>query len=261
LSLAPRYHASGDEHGEDNHLVPVLGGQIAVVTGASSGIGRAIALGLADEGAAVCLVGRNLERLQTVSGSGRRSWERFSLHNADLTLDRDIRLLAARLQEQFGAIDILVHSAGVIALGTVEHASVEDFDTQYRINVRAPFALTQLLLPMLKSRRGQIVFINSSAGLHAKGSLAGYSASKHALKALADSLRAEINEIGLRVISVYPGRTATPMQSRIFEAEGRIYRPELLMQPEDVSRVVVEALKLPRTAEITDIMVRPANKT
>jgi NADP-dependent 3-hydroxy acid dehydrogenase YdfG len=114
---------------------------------------------------------------------------------------------------------------------------------------------------MLKVRRGQIVFINSSSGLTAKPNSAPYNATKHALKAIADSLRAEVNAFGVRVISVYLGRTASEMQERIHRAEGKPYRPELLLQPEDVAAVIMNALALPRTAEVTDIHIRPMNKT
>jgi NADP-dependent 3-hydroxy acid dehydrogenase YdfG len=114
---------------------------------------------------------------------------------------------------------------------------------------------------MLRSRQGQIVFINSSvAVVNARAKLGQYAASKHALKAIADSLREEVNADGLRVISVYPGRTATPMQAAVHEMEGRAYHPEHLMQPDDVAAMVINALSLPPSAEVTDIMIRPLTK-
>jgi NADP-dependent 3-hydroxy acid dehydrogenase YdfG len=113
---------------------------------------------------------------------------------------------------------------------------------------------------MLIPRQGQIVFINSSAGLTAKAGAGQYAATKFALKAIADSLRAEVNALGLRVLSVYPGRTASPMQAAIYKMEGKAYNPERLLQPEDVAACVINALSLPRTAEVTDIQVRPLVK-
>ncbi|MGC2391714.1 MAG: hypothetical protein WA621_20145, partial [Candidatus Acidiferrum sp.] len=83
---------------------------------------------------------------------------------------------------------------------------------------------------------------------------------KHALKAIADALRAEVNELGVRVISVYPGRTATPQQEKIHELEGRSYHSDRLLQPEDVAQAVLNALAMPRTAEVTDIQIRPMRK-
>jgi len=234
--------------------------QVAVVTGASSGIGKAIALGLVAQGATLCLVGRRLETLGAAAESAQGTPCRPLCYQIDLTLDEDIRRLAARLQHDFGYIDLLIHSAGVISLGRLESAPIEDLDRQYRTNVRAPYALTQALLPMLRLRQGQIVFINSSAGLSAGANVSQYAVTKHALKALADSLRAEVNTEGLRVLSVYPGRTATPMQATVHEVEGKAYHPERLMQPDDVAAVVINALSLPRSAEVTDIHIRPLTK-
>jgi NADP-dependent 3-hydroxy acid dehydrogenase YdfG len=231
--------------------------QVAVVTGAGSGIGKAIALGLAEKGALLCLVGRRMEMLESVATAARKYATKVVCCLSDLTADESFREIRDRVISDFGHVDLLLHCAGIIALGSMESAPLEAFDRQYRTNVRAPYALTQSLLPMLKTRRGQIVFINSSAGINAMPHVGQYAATKHALKAVADCLRAEVNAEGVRVLSVYPGRTATPMQEAVHEREGRVYVPERLMQPEDVAGVVIQALCLPRTAEVTDIHIRP----
>jgi len=101
------------------------------------------------------------------------------------------------------------------------------------------------------------VFINSTVGLTTRPTVGQFSATQHALKALADTLREEVNTKGIRVLSVYLGRTATARQAAIFESEGRVYSPERLMQPVDVAMVVINALALNRTAEVTDIKIRP----
>jgi NADP-dependent 3-hydroxy acid dehydrogenase YdfG len=124
-----------------------------------------------------------------------------------------------------------------------------------------PFALTQALLPLLRMRQGQIVFVNSSQGIQAKGTTGLFAATQHALKAIADSLRQEVNADGVRVLSIYPGRTATPRMQALYEVEGRPYRPELLLQAEDIAQVVLDTLQLPRTAEITNIEIRPHIKS
>lgn len=234
--------------------------QVAVVTGASSGIGRAIALELAAQGAILCLLGRRAEALQAVAGIALQSTAQARCYCADLAMDDEVRQVVAQLERDPGQVDLLIHSAGAISLGRLESASIEDLDWQYRINVRAPYLLTQALLPMVRSSQGQIVFINSSAGLSARANVGQYAATKHALKAIADSLRDEVNAEGVRVLSVYPGRTASPMQAAVHRLEGRTYRPERLMQPEDVAATVIHALNLPRSAEVTDIQVRPLAK-
>jgi short-subunit dehydrogenase len=236
-------------------------GQIAVVTGASSGIGRAIALGLAAEGCSLCLVGRNQQRLRDVAEAAGHSGSRVLIYNFDLGVDEEIAKLKEALQRDCERVDVLVHSAGIIFSGPVASAPLAEFDQQYRTNVRAPFAVTQALLPMLRIRRGQIVFINSSVGVATRANISQYSATKHALKAVADCLREEVNPEGIRVLSVYPGRTATPQQVMIYRAEGKEYHPELLMQPEDVASVVINALRLEQTAEVMNIHIRPMKKS
>jgi NADP-dependent 3-hydroxy acid dehydrogenase YdfG len=235
-------------------------GRVAVVTGAGSGVGRAIAVALAREGMELCLIGRDSEKLAATAIIAR-PFSPATEFQLDLTVEEALDPLVQHLEEGSGKLDVLIHCAGVIQQGPMERASIVDLDFQYATNVRAPYAATQRLLPLLVAARGQIVFINSSAGLTAKRPDIGqYAATKHALKAIADSLREEVNPKGLRVLSVYLGRTATPMQEAICRQEGRDYHPERLLQPEDVASVVLHALTLPATAEVTDISIRPMAK-
>ena len=228
--------------------------QIAVVTGASSGIGKAIAWALGAEGATLCLLGRNVDGIRIPSPE-------TSSFTVDLNDESQILNTATQIQKQFGGVDILIHSAGVFVRESAATASPADFDRLYRVNVRAAFVLTQALLSSLRQRRGQIVFINSSAARRVPGgALTQYAATKSALKALADGLREELNPEGVRVLSLFVGRTATPLQAALHVVEGKDYRPERLLQPEDVAATVVYALCLARTAEITEIDIRPMQK-
>jgi NADP-dependent 3-hydroxy acid dehydrogenase YdfG len=242
-------------------MTDTLLGRTALVTGASSGIGRAIALTLAEHGADLCLVGRSRERLDTVADEARKSGRRAIPYRADLARDEEIDSLVGRIRAEASHLEILVHCAGEIAVGELAHAPVGDLDGQYRANVRAPYALTQSLLPLLATAGGDIVFVNSSVVQGARRNVSQFAATQHALKALADHLREEVNAAGIRVLSVFPGRTATPRQAALYAREARPYRPELLLQPEDVAAVVVHALALPRTAEVTSISIRPALKS
>jgi short-subunit dehydrogenase len=239
----------------------LLSGQTAVVTGASSGIGAAIALALAEEHTNLRLTGRNCEALNAVADKARRSSPEVRSYQADLSVDQELEKLAAMLRNSCTRLDVLVHCAGAISLAPLESASIADFDLQYKTNVRAPFLLTQRLLPLLRESHGSIVFINSSAGMTTRANISQYAATKHALKAVADSLRAEVNPDDVRVLSIYPGRTASPQQAAIFKAEGRPYTPELLMQPADLAQILIDALKVNRSAEVTDISIRPMRKT
>jgi NADP-dependent 3-hydroxy acid dehydrogenase YdfG len=232
-----------------------LGGRTALVTGAGGDIGAAIAIALAEAGAAVGVVGRRapalrrvLKRLQPVEGV---------MFVTDLTSDDGLRKTVRGFLERFGGLDMLVHSNGIHVTAPLEQAKVADFDRLWRSNVRSPFILTQLLLPSLRASAGQIVFVNSSIGLDTRPGVGQFSATQHALRALADTLRAEVNPAGIRVLNIYPGRTATKRQEKLFEQEGRQYQPDRLLQPTEIARVVVESLMLPRTAEVTDIRIRP----
>jgi NADP-dependent 3-hydroxy acid dehydrogenase YdfG len=235
-----------------------LTNQVAVVTGANSGIGEAIALALAAQGATVCLIGRRMEALQRVAEQTPNS---SGCYRANLEVDSDIAALVANLKQDVKGIDILVHSAGVIRLSSFECANPDQLDWHYKVNVRAPYLLTHGLLPIIKARQGQIVFVNSTAGLRAGANASQYASTKHALKAVADSLREEVNAAGVRVLSLFLGRTASPMQASVHEMEHRKYSPELLMQPENVAAIVISALMLPRTAEVTEVSMRPCVKS
>lgn len=237
----------------------ILSGQTILVTGASGGIGGAIARALGAQGATVCLSGRNQRRLREIAG--QMPEQKAQSYPADLTVKKEVKSMVRKVLAAHQRMDALVHCAAVIALDPVATGSVEEFDRQFQTNVLAPFALTQLLLPALIASRGQIVFTNSSAGLNARAGVSQYAATKHALKAVADSLRAECNAAGVRVCSLFLGATATPMQAAVRARQHRSYCPDRLIQPADVAAFVTALLALPRTAEVTDVMMRPTIKS
>ena len=143
----------------------------------------------------------------------------------------------------------LVHVAGAVRLGPVAELTPEAWTEQLEVNLRAPALLSRALLPALRAARGTVVFVNSTAGLTAN---AGFG-----LRALADSLRAEEAAHGVRVTSVFPGRTATPMQEAVHRHEGKNYQPRDWIDPGTVAEVVLHALDLPGDATLSDVSVRP----
>lgn len=243
-------------------LTRALAGQTALVTGASSGIGRAIGLHLGGLGARVRLVARRLDRLQELAREIQDRGGVAIAQAADLTRADDLQSLSRSLNSESASLDVLVLSSGTIGHGAVSTAPLAELDKQLDANLRAPYALIQAVLPLLRRRRGQIVFINSSAGLKPPAAGAGqFAITQYGYRALADALREEVNPDGIRVLSIYPGRTATPRTASLFEAEGRAYRSDVLMQPEDIASVVGHVLSLPQTAEVTDISMRPMLKS
>ena len=235
-----------------------LAGHVGLVTGASSGIGRAVALALHGAGAHVIAIARDGPRLRALSEDAGGDRGRLEPVACDLTIDDDVRALALRIAQGGGALDILVHSAGTIDFGVVEDAPIGQLDLLVRTNLRAPYTLTQALLPLLRRSRGHVIFLNSSAGIRSSAGAAAYGATKHALRGLADALRDEVNASGVRVTSLYPGRTRTPLQAAVYRWEGRDEPLDGLLEPGDIAEVVLAVLALPPTAEVTDLHIRPA---
>jgi short-subunit dehydrogenase len=222
------------------------------LTGAGAGIGAALARSLAARGDDLVLLARSDERAAELRAVflGSRTVV------ADLAEPERLSTVLAD-QEIPERLDSLVHVAGYVRLGGVGEASVESWRRTTDVNLIAPAELTRILLPAVRAARGHVVFVNSSAGLRANPDWSAYAASKHGLRALADSLRAEEAASGVRVTSVYPGRTATAMQERVHAQEGMEYDPADWFMAASVASAVVAALDLPRDAEMTDVTVRP----
>ena len=230
-------------------------GRVCLVTGSSAGIGRAIAVAFAREGARLVIVGRNLDELRkTHVQMGQPD---AIVEKVDLTKAGAAERLAANVQERFGQLDVLVHCAGSIRYGMLDAASTDDFDHLLKSNLIAPFELTRSLSQLLSSARGDIVFLNSSIVRFPRPEVGQYASTQHAVMGLSETLRQEMNAKGVRVTSIHAGRTATPRMERLFHREGRSYQPERLLQPEDIAETVVTVVSLPRTAEVTELHIRP----
>ena len=225
---------------------------VHLLTGAGSGIGRLLAQRLHARGDDLVLVARDVSRAAELSAAFPGSIPVV----ADLARPERIApaLAAAALPER---LDAVVHAAGVVELGPVADLPLDAWTSQLTVNLVAPAELTRLLLPRVRAARGRIVFVNSGAGLNAHPDWSAYAASKHGLKALADALRGEESVHGVRVTSVYPGRTATPMQQKVHEQEGAAYDAARWIDPASVVTAILTALDLPRDAVISDLTVRP----
>jgi short-subunit dehydrogenase len=223
-----------------------------LITGAGSGIGAAVTRRLHERGDDVVLVARDAGRAKEFEarypGAGTLV--------ADLA-DPDRISWALGQQSMPSSVDSLLHIAGIVDLGPVGDLRPKTWRQQLNVNLIAPAELTRLFLPQLRAAQGHVVFVNSGAGLAAHAEWAAYAASKHGLKALADSLRHEEHAAGVRVTSVYPGRTASPMQAKVHSQEGKEYDPSRWIDPESVATAILTALDLPRDAEINDLTVRP----
>jgi short-subunit dehydrogenase len=228
-----------------------LKGKTALVTGASSGIGRAVAVALAQRGLDVHLVGRREDALRAVSEEAGGAF----VIAADLATEEGRRAVVRSVRSP---LHVLVHSAGAYFRGSVAEIDAQAWAALDAVNLHAPLLLTATCLPALKAGEGHVVFINSTAGIQSGPNVSAYSAGKHALRAAADALRQEVNRDGIRVLSVFPGRTDTPMQAALLAQEGRTAPPGRLLDPADVAAMIVAAIALPHSAEVTEIMIRPS---
>ncbi|MFF2076996.1 SDR family oxidoreductase [Kitasatospora sp. NPDC058162] len=223
-----------------------------LITGAGSGIGAVLTEKLAERGDELWLLARD----------ARRAAELRDRFPGARTLVGDLGD-PGKLSWAFGhqalpvELDSVLHVAGMVELGTVGDLPVKAWQDTLNVNLVAPAELTRLLLPSLRLAKGHVVFVNSGAGLTAHAEWSAYAASKHGLKALADALRQEEHANGVRVTSVYPGRTATAMQAKVHQQEGKEYDAGRWIDPESVAKAVLAALDASRDAEITDLTVRP----
>jgi NADP-dependent 3-hydroxy acid dehydrogenase YdfG len=216
-----------------------------MLTGAAGGLGSAIAAALAPTHT-LFLAGRPSDRLDAVA-------ERFGATTWPVDLaDPDA---IESVVEPIVDLDVLIHNAGVAYPGRVAESSVDEWRASFAVNVVGAVALTLALLPALRSARGHAVFINSGAGQNVSPGLASYSASKFALRAFADSLRAD--EPSLRVTSIHPGRIDTDMQRDLIAYEGREYVAAQFLTPETVAAVVAQAVATPPDAHVHEVIVRP----
>ena len=221
-----------------------------VVTGAGSGIGALLAASLRDRGDRLVLPVRSSARADDL----RPDFPDAELVVADLADPAVADDVAAAAGER---VDGVVHAAGVVTLGPVAELGVDAWRSQLDVNLVAPALLTRALLPALRAARGTVVLVNSGAGQVAHPTWAAYAASKHGLRALADSLRAEEAEHGVRVTSVYPGRTATAMQERVHAQEGKDYDAGQWIRPETVSDAILGVLDLGDDASVPDLSIKP----
>ncbi|RFU88208.1 short chain dehydrogenase [Streptomyces triticagri] len=227
-----------------------------VITGAGSGIGAAVARRLHARGDELVLLARDAGRAKELAAElpGARTLV------GDLAEPERLSWAFSH-QSVPERVDSLLHIAGIVDLGEVGELTPKVWRAQLDVNLVAPAELTRHFLPQLRLSQGQVLFVNSGAGLRASAGWSAYAASKHGLKALADSLRQEEQANGVRVTSVYPGRTASPMQLKVHQQEGKEYDAADWIDPESVATTVLTALDLPRDAAVHDLTVRPGRRS
>lgn len=243
-------------------MVKKLKNKLAVVTGGSSGIGKAVARRLLEAGANVAICARNEERLRRAAAEiseatdleiGAEELGEIFAQPCDVSSEREISHFIRSVQEKFGGIDILVNNAGTAARGRVVDLPVEEFDRAMATNVRGVFLFCKAVLPkMIEKQEGDIINISSIAAKMGMAGGAGYCASKWAVQGFSEALLEEVREDGIRVTTICPGYVDTS-----FHPSGMEKPRNDMIQPDDIAEIVHQAVTLPQTATIKDVVVRP----
>lgn len=243
-----------------------LTGKIAIVTGASSGIGEATALALAEEGAKVALVARRADRLEALTKRIQSNGGEALFIVADITDDAQAHDIVHKTQAQWGTVDILINNAGVMLLGAIDGADTEDWRRMINTNVLGLMYATHAALPIMKAQQqGHIVNISSVAGRVANAGSGVYNATKWAVGAFSESLRKEVYKDNIRVTIIEPGLVATELPQHITnpaakEVAKNFYGSVTNLESEDIAAAIIYALSQPARVNVNEILIRPTEQ-
>ncbi|MBK06098.1 MAG: hypothetical protein CL920_07795 [Deltaproteobacteria bacterium] len=227
-------------------------GQIAIVTGASRGIGRAVAIELSKMGMDLALIARNREQLGHTAALCRAHEVRAEIFALDMTQLDAIEGVVSKIVETLGCPNVLINNAGLYTLGSVEEIEPEQWFTMLDVNLRASMLFTKYTLPHIKEGgHGAVIFISSIAGKHTFGKGSGYSASKHAIQGFAGSVYEDVREAGVKVTTICPGFVNTALVA------DRGLHKDKMIQTEDIALTVKFVLDFPGTGCPTEIIIRP----
>ena len=243
-----------------------LAGKVALVTGASSGIGEATAVALAEAGAAVAIGARRRDRLDALAGKLRDGGARVLQLDLDVTDEQACSAAVSRTREELGGLDVLVNNAGVMLLGTIVGADTEDWRRMVQTNLMGVLYMTAAAIDgMVEQGAGDIVNVSSVAGRTARKGAGVYNASKWAVNAFSESLRQEVTGRGVRIGLVEPGAVATELTDHITQPEAKeTSRANAAsmrtLQSEDIARAVLYLVTQPPHVAVNEVLVRPTDQ-
>ncbi|AWB93069.1 SDR family oxidoreductase [Aeromicrobium chenweiae] len=242
-----------------------LQGKVVAITGASSGIGEATALLLAERGATVVLAARRTDRLDTIAAGITARGGQAAVLATDVTQRADLVALVTLATEQFGRLDALVSNAGISKIGPVDEIDLDGWDAMIDVNLRGVLNGIAAALPVFRSQgHGHFVTTVSTAGIKITPTMAVYGATKNAVRTLMEGLRQESTSGGLRTTSISPGYVRTELAGSIDDparrAEVQAGMDSFAIAPEAVARAIAFALEQPSDVEIGDLTIRPTTQ-
>ncbi|MBD2138413.1 SDR family NAD(P)-dependent oxidoreductase [Anabaena sp. FACHB-1237] len=244
-------------------MVNKLESKVAIITGASSGIGKATAIALAAEGAKVVIAARRVERLEELAKHITDNGGKALLVVADITDETQVKNIVQKAKAEYGQIDILVNNAGVSFPGRIENADPSNWRKMIDINVLALMYTTYTVLPIFKAQKsGHIVNISSVAGRIARAGMSAYNVTKWGVNAFSEALRQEVYQDNIRVTIIEPGLVETEIDHHItdilakqeIEARRKAITP---LQSEDIASAIVYAVTQPQHVNVNEILIRP----
>lgn len=244
-------------------MAGTLAGRVALVTGASSGIGESVAIALAEAGASVAVAARRVERLAALVTRIETTGVKALALPGDVVDEHVAKGMVAQTVQHFGRLDILVNSAGIIQAGTVENANIEQWRRVIDVNLLGSlYTCSAAIAPMRAQGGGDIINVSSVAGRRAAAAFGPYSTSKFGLTGMTEGLRQEAGKYGIRVCIVEPGATTTEVADSIADPNFRKAMQahvgkEGAMKPEDVAAAIVFVVSLPRRANVSELLIRP----
>ncbi|MGH7929770.1 MAG: SDR family NAD(P)-dependent oxidoreductase, partial [Candidatus Binatia bacterium] len=230
-----------------------LENKVALVTGAGRGIGKAIAVALANAGCRVVLTARTVTQLESVQNEIQGNGGQAVSVASDLTRDEEIERLIAESRRAYGDVEILINNAGWGKKSTIVRANVDDWDQTFRVNLRAPMLLARLLLPaMIEQKSGAIINISSVSGKSGEAGSSAYAASKFGMIGFTQSLYEEVREYGIKASVILPGFVDTPMIPPVKHLDR-----SKMIQPEDVADAVLFVLNSSQASCPVELTIRP----
>ena len=242
----------------------MLDDNVALVTGASSGIGAETAVQLAEEDADVAVAARRRERLEDVASRIEATGSEALVVPTDVTESEEVEAMISETVEVLGGLDVLVNNAGVMLLESVEDADPENWRTMVEVNLLGLMDATKAALPHLRDG-GHVVNVSSVAGRVAGPTSSGYNATKFGVNAFTEAFRQEETENGVRTTLVEPGFVATELAEHIPDEEIRERSEQMteqmdVLQPEDIARSIVFAASQPEHVSVNELLVRPTDQ-
>ena len=226
--------------------------ETAVITGASSGVGKSLAIQLSDAGYRVVLAARSEDKLNAIAEEIRSKGGDSLVVSTDVSRPEQINNLKDRALE-YGDVSVVINNAGLGKFSKVEDVAIEDWDRQLDVNLRASFLVSQAFIPGMKQRlNGILVFMNSVAGKKGYPYSAAYVASKYGMRGLADSLREELREDNIKVISIHPGAVDTPF----WDGTGVNFPREEMLSTHTLAQSIVHAIQSPGNFAVEELVVR-----